>query len=283
MFSRMFKSRPAMASALTIAVLAVGLLVVPISYQRTTGYDVSLSLAGAGIEQAQLMEIAQSYKETLGSGSVMVDAVMEDEGSRYVLKTSAPSVVRTAAGAFASELSELGYDAAVEVTPIHETVSTSVAAYAYGRIIEISVDGKSSAELENEIRNRLAAAGVTAQVSVTHTDDKHQEIKINAERQALGTEGHEAMPELVLTKDGKPMTGGFGVNVMKKKVGESGAMTLVVKVKDEGKVVEAEVPNAESMSDAAIAASIEAQLAAKGLAAVVQVNGNQISVEKRKP
>src|SRR5881409_66780 len=43
------RTRPALATALSVILVAVGLLVIPISYERTVGYDVTLTLAGNGV------------------------------------------------------------------------------------------------------------------------------------------------------------------------------------------------------------------------------------------
>lgn len=277
------KRRPALATALAVVVVAAGLLVIPISYERTVGYDVALTLEGATVAQSKVGEIARGLKEALKADGATVMASMENGRLSYVLNVSASGDVRESADAFATELKALGYTASVSTTPRRETIAGNVYAYAMSRVIEVSTDGKSAPELESEIRRRLAAAGVTqAQVSVTDLGDNQRAIKINAEHQAMDGAIHEEMPELVLTRDGKPLENACAVKVMKKKDG-SGVTSLVVSVTVDGRTTTAEIANAESMGDAALAAEIQSRLLAAGFDAVVHVQGNEITVEKRKP
>ena len=277
------RTRPALATALGVIVVAAALLVIPISYERTVGYDVALTLEGGNVAEPQVREIARGFKETLGAEGANVMASMENGRLTYVFQASAPRDVRGSAEAFAKELKALGYAAKVEATPRRETVSTDVYAYAMSQVIEISTDGKSAAQLESEIRQRLLAAGVTqAQVSVTDLGDNKRSVRIEAQHRDQAGTGHEELPELVLTRDGKPIGEGFAVRVMKKK-DASGATALSVAVTADGKTTTAEISNPDSMGEAALAAEIQSRLLAAGIDAVVTVHGDEITVEKRQP
>ncbi len=283
MVFRILGRRPGLATAVAVLVVAAGLLVFPISYQRTAGYDVALSLDGARVAQAQVTGIARGFREALGAPGARVEASMENGRLAYVLKASAPGDVRGRARAFARELNALGYAASVETTPRRETVSGNVYAYAMSRVIEVSTDGKSAAEIESEIRQRLTEAGVTnTEVSVTDVGDHQREVKVKAEHQVVDGATHQELPELVLTKNGQPVSEGFGVRVMKKK-DAAGVTSLVVAVTAEGKTTTAEVPNAETMDDATLGAEIEERLLAAGIDVVVNVHGGEITVVKREP
>jgi hypothetical protein len=277
------KKRPALATALGVILVAAGLLVIPISYERTVGYDVALTLAGGNLPEAQVREIARNFKETLGAADVNVTAAMANGRPSYRLAASAARDVRGNAAAFAKELAALGYAAQVEATPRKETVSTNVYAYAMGQVITISTDGKSAAQLESEIRARLLAGGVSqADVSVTDVAGGGRNVKIMANHTAAAGTGQVEIPEVVLTKDGKPVHVSDAVQVMKKK-DASGAMSLVVAVTVKGKATTVEIPNAGALGDAALAAEIQSRLLAAGLDAVVTVHGDEIKVEKRQP
>jgi len=281
MVLNVFKQRPALAMAAAVVVVAVGLLMVPISYERTVGYDVALSLDGSNVPQSQVKDIAKSFKETMGVEGAMVEAAMNDGKLDFVLRASADHDVRPAAGAFVKQLEALGYAASVETTPRRETVAGNVYAYAMGRVIEISTDGKSASQLESEIRSRLAAAGITnAQVSVTESDG-HREVKVNADQTLSAGDPHaEEMPELVLTKNGQPLAGGLGVKVKMLKDG-SGATTMVVNVTHDGRSFDVEIPNPDALGDAGIASTIQSRLLAEGIHADVQVNGGEVTVTLR--
>ena len=283
MVLRFLRTRPALATALGVIVVAAALLVIPISYERTVGYDVALTLEGGNVAEPQVREIARGFKETLGAKGANVMASMENGRLTYRFEASAPGDARGSAEAFAKELKALGYAAKVEATPRRETVSSNVYAYAMSQVIEISTDGKSAAQLESEIRQRLVVAGVTqAQVSVTDLGDSRRSIRIEAQHTSEAGTGHEEIPELVLTKDGKPIGEGFAVRVMKKK-DASGATALSVAVTAEGKAATVDIPNADSMGDGALAAEIQSRLLAAGIDAVVKVQGDEITVEKRQP
>src|SRR6185503_14871239 len=198
-------------------------------------------------------------------------------GGPFVLHASLPrrsgGDVRHATDVFASELASRGYAASVQVTPRREKVRSPAVAYAFDQIINISVDGKSAAALESEIRDRLAQAGVPdAQVSVTDRPDGGREVKMTVERQAVndGTQPPpEPMPQIVLSKDGAPLQGGEGIAVKVKKLKTDSSTTLIVEVNSNGKTAKVEVPNSDTMSDAAIAAQIDSQLRQAGIDARV--------------
>jgi hypothetical protein len=275
------RTRPALATALAVVVMAAALLVIPISYQRTVGFDVALTLAGDNVPETQVREIAGGFKETLGATGVTVTAAMESGRLTYVLKASAARDVRGNAAAFAQELNARGYAATITAAPRRETVSTSVYAYAMSQVIEISTDGKSAAQLGDEIRARLTAAGVTgASVSVTDVGNNGREVKIEARDLRHEAGAQPEIPELVLTKDGKPLAGGDMVGVMKKQ-DVSGATTLSLAVSSQGRSTTVEIPNADSMGDAVLAAEIQSRLLAAGFDMVVSVHGDEIKVEKR--
>ena len=276
------RRRPALATVLGVVVVALGLLAIPISYQRTVGYDIALTMEGANLAQSQVRDMAAGFKETLGAGDAAVMASMENGRLTYVFKATGKGDARGAAEAFAKELEALGYQVSVSATPVKETVSGNVYAYAMSRAIEISTDGKSAAELESEIRSRLLAAGVTkAQVSVTDLGGDKRSIKVEAQHTAEGGAQVVEVPELVLTKDGKPLTGGSTIEVRKKK-DAAGVISLGVTIRDDGRTLSEEIPNVGSMSDAQISAEIQSRLDAAGFDLVVGVSGDQITVEKRK-
>jgi hypothetical protein len=282
------RTRPALAAvALGVLVIAVS-LVVPVSYDRVVGHDVALTLAGKNLDASELQAVARDFKSALGAGPVRVEAQGSDAGTHYVLHATSPrragAEVQRATAEFARGLAAKGYAASVQVAAHRERVRYPAMAYALDQIINISVDGKSAAELESEIRSRLAAAGVPdAQVSVTDRPEGGREVRMEMKREREGGSANtapEPMPQVVLTKDGAPLQGaeGLAVKVQKKK-DDSGAMAILVEVIQNGKTAKAEVPNAQSMPDAAIADAITTQLRQGGIEARVTVNAGQISVE----
>jgi len=276
------RTRPRVTAAVLGALAILVASVVPVSYQRVTGQDVALTLAGREIGNQDVRTVAQDLKSLLGSGAVVVDASAESGASRYVLRTTSTNragpEVQHAAVEFARGLAARGYSASVAVTPHRERVRYPAVAYAFDQIIRISVDGKSAAALEAEIRDKLAQAGVPdAQVSVTDHPGGGRDIRLNVERQHVGDA--EPLPQVVLEKNGAALEDGegFAVRIQKKKV--NGATTLTLEVTASGKSAKVEVPNSDTMSDAAITDAVSSQLRQAGIDAIVTVTNGKIQIE----
>jgi hypothetical protein len=188
--------------------------------------------------------------------------------------------------AFARGLAAKGYAASVQVTPHRERVRYPAVAYALDQMIRISIDGKTSAAIEQEIRDQFAKAGVPdAQVSVTDAPQGGHEVRLTVERQHDGDASApppEQLPQVVLTKNGVPLGGGEGLSVKVQKKKADGVVSLSVEVTSNGKSAKAEVPNSGSMSDAALADAISTQLKQQGLDVKVNVVGGKVSVETLK-
>jgi hypothetical protein len=277
--------KPGMMAALAGVAIVLVAMVVPVSYQRVTGQDVTVTLSGATLGPQEIGPIAKDLKSRLGAKSVLVNAEAGPQGAAWVFQATSANRSRKAAGrtagAFVKEMAERGYAASLQVSPHTERVKYPVAAYAWDQLIQISVDGKSAAQLQSEIRQRLAEAGVSnAQVSVTDRPEGGREVTMKVERENAGdgAAALEPVPQLQLTKNGVPLSGGSTVKVQKKK-SDSGALTVVVEVASGGKTATATVANAESMSDAALESAINAQLAQAGMTARVKVLNGAITLE----
>ena len=283
------RRHPWLATAAGVVAVALGLLLVPISYQRTTGQKVNLTVSGATLDGGQIATLARELKSVLGAKSVGASIEATDAGDAVTLTAAVPGASQktalAASQAFVHSLGAKGYKAAAQVTPIQERVSDTVYAYARDRVIEISVDNKSAPQLEAEIRQRLAEAGLpNAQVSVTDKTDGDkvgQEIQIKAKKELVGAPGgadEGGMPRLVLTQGGPPVDAhGDAVQIMKHKTPTGTVLTVTVT--RDGRTVVAEVPNANTMSDGEIASAIEAQLRNAGIVARVTVSGEKIEIQ----
>jgi len=280
MAMQLLQRRPVLATALALIIVALGLFVIPVSYERTVGYDVALTLDGASLSPQRVAEIAKGFQGAIGAHGVTVVGDIKNGRLVYAMTAEAAGDVRPRAASFERLLDGLGYVATATTTPRKETVAGSVYAYAASLIIQVPVDSGSAAQIEADIKQKLAEAGVTnAEVSVTDDGQRH-DVKVRAQR--TGNVSGQPMPELVLTKGGAPLTGGSQVRIMKRK-DPSGATTLVLTTSQDGKNTTVEIPNADTMSDAALAAELQSKLQAAGLDVLVHVNGSEITVEKRTP
>lgn len=180
---RLLQVRPWLATACVVAALAVILLAVPISYTRTTGYEVRLSLAGNATGVEQVGTIAKEFKEALHAESVMVTAGRSESLLRAKLGPSPRPFVEAAARAFAGNLTERGIPATASVRPVTERISTNLYAYAAGRIIEIRVNsaGKTDEQIAEEIRQQLDGSGLLNPSVTVEREGDRTKIEIMGE------------------------------------------------------------------------------------------------------
>jgi len=281
------RTRPAVAAAAAGVLAVLVAMVAPVSYDRVVGQDVALTVLGKGIGSPEIAGVAQGFKGALGGNEVTVEAVSGAEVPSFVLHATLPKRsgrdVQRSTAEFARELAAKGYSASIHVTPHRERVRYPGVAYAFDQIIRINADGKSAATLEQEIRDRLAQAGVPdAQVSVKDRPGGGREVRLTMERQREGDVPPaqlEPMPQLVLTKGGAPLAGVEGMTVKVRKIKDNGTTSLVVEVTSDGKAAKAEVANYDSMSDSAVADAITSQLKRSGIDARVKVAGGKVSIE----
>ena len=285
---RFFWLRPVLS---TVTAVALGLFVVfglPIPFEKTVGHEVALTVSGPDLGAEHARAIAQEMKTLLAADRVVVSGDASQGGAmsyRFVasLTERSGAKVRNAAQALAASVNATGYEATAEVTARTEKVSGTVYAFASDRVIRISTDGKSAAQLEAEIRDRLAAAGVQdAQVSVQNEGDK-QKIGIEVHRESQGEPpAGEEVPEIVLTKNGQDLDGaGMGqcqVRVNKVK-DDAGATKLVVDLTKDGNSTTMEVPNVDGMSDLALQTELQSQLDRAGVPVRVEVHDGRISAD----
>jgi hypothetical protein len=162
---RRFQARPWPATAIFAAVVAVALLFVPISYQKTVGQDVALTLAVPELDPSQVQTIASEFQTALHATELSID---QHADGGLVLTARVPNrsgtTVALAAQAFAAGLTGRGFPSTAQVTPRVELALGSAYAYAWDNVVNIQVtsDGKTPAQIEAEIRDQLEAAGIEA-------------------------------------------------------------------------------------------------------------------------
>jgi len=269
---RFLGSHPRFAVLAGVALAALAFLVVPFSYERVVGQEVTLTLAGENLTPDVARGIAHELGGSFEHATVNVASQIGQDGRRFILVAQVPGEESGSAAviseAFAHTLREKGYQVEANVTPVKEKTSGSLYAMAFDNTIRVSVDGKTADELETEIATRLAEAGVpNAQVSVTREGDDCMKIEVQAESQ--GEEGMtDSHPHLVLTSDGQDLGAGMegaadcDVRLMKKV--DEGGDHLTVEVTRSGQTGSATVDDPGSLSDADLAAAVQQQLAAQG-------------------
>lgn len=283
-FMSFARKHPFLAPALlTTAVLAL-LSFLPISFDRTVGHDVRLTLDGSTFDETRIAALAKEMKSQLGADQVAVNAEAQGAGAptfTFTTKVAAKegARARSVLDAFEKTLEEQGMRVSTAVTPSVERVSGTVAAYAADRVIKIETEGKSAAQIENEIRVAFEQAGMSGvQVSVQDEGEGKRRVEVHAEHD--GASGVPAEPLQIQIGDEKPGDDRTTVDMRKIK-DDAGVMTLKVHVVSGGRDSEAVIPNVDTMSDAALESEIERQLTAAGVNVDVTVTDGKINVTAR--
>jgi hypothetical protein len=207
---RGLSARPGLAIAGGVVMMAVILGVVPVSYQRTTGHEVTMSLAAPGLDGQTVTKIASELGRALGARQVLVEPANAPGSRGMEILARVPARrrgdIERVANAFASALGKRGLEARVSVLPQRERVSTSLYAFAMDRVVNLNVQlaGRSPAEIESDIRAQLEASGiensqvqvsregdqtkVTIQADDSSSDESEREFRLN-----LQTEGGDSV------------------------------------------------------------------------------------------
>lgn len=274
-----------------LALATLFLVGVPLPYQRTVGHEVTLSLSGANLDRSQLQHVADQMRSLLHARGVRVSVVEESPGdARFELTTEVPresgADVATVAQALEAALQAKGFDAETRVEARKERISGTLLAMAQERIIEISVDGKSAAELEREIARALTDAGLDyAQVSVEEEagGGKRVTIEAKAESDRPGS-GEVLEPTIVLSSNGQPLSEQSDAQRttcrILKRMEDSGAV-LAIEVTKGSRETTVEIPNPETYSDSGLASEIESRLFREGISADVTVQDGRIELSVR--
>jgi hypothetical protein len=256
---RMLSARPGLATAGALVIAAAVLGIVPISFERTTGHDVRLALAGGAPDPSSLGRIASEFKNAVGAPDVRVAAALGPEGPATMLAASVParsrSGVERTAQAFASALTARGIPASATVAARKERVASNVYALAMARVIELNIRraGRSPAEIEADIRGQLEAAGLQdPQVQVTKDGDQTT-VQI---QEQCNEPGEERQIQVKLHADG-----------------EDPANT---------RMHQFQVERRPGMTDADIKAEIERQMREAGVEGTVEVQNGEIRVHVEK-
>ena len=255
---RFVTRRPALAVAGALAVVAVVLGVVPVSYERTTGHDVTLTLEAPRGDAAFVSTVADRFGALLGADDLRVSRAAPD-GDAIVLRASVPSrrgaEIERKADAFAAALGEKGIAATVSVTPVKERISSSLYAYAMQTVIELRVDvaGRTAEEIEADVRAQLEAAGIENPDVQVSRDGDRTEVRIQADDEV---EGQDRDRQFNLT-----MKGSDTLNA---------------------RLHEFRVERRPGMTDADVKAEIERQMREAGVEGEVTVENGRVEIQAHK-
>lgn len=203
---RALRLHPYLVTAGVTVAIALILLAIPVSYTRTVGYDIRISMSAPLPDLEQLGRLAGELRKTLRADGVSVQRA-GDSATLTAQTTLRPRAgLEKTAAAFAGALADLGYSAQSAVAPRTERVSGSVYAAGLQQVIEIRVQsqGRTPDEIAADIRDQLLQAGFSsADVQVTDEGDERR-IEVKLERE--GEAGEETCPQIDISIDDQPAT-----------------------------------------------------------------------------
>jgi len=216
---RFLKARPAFTAAFTVAAVSFIFLFVPFSYERTVGNEVTLTLAGAGLDREAVRAIADDFKAAVGGSEVRVGRLESVHAGHETRVVGAGADVRTvvsaalgeapspalaqpdrfcltaftptrsqrdaqhAASLFASTLARRGIDSRAQVAPRRERVEGNMYAMAGEGVCQLTIDrrGKTAEELEADIRSQLASCGMEGATVAVSTEGDMTQVQISCD------------------------------------------------------------------------------------------------------
>ncbi len=157
------------------AFAALLLLVIPISYERTTGHTVTMDLAIPNYHDGQIQTLANELADVLEATELRIEPRLGHEG-QFALIASTDSksgpYVKRVSNAFAAAVGERGIDAEASIEPVRTEISSN--AYAFGRecVLRLSLDtaGRFEDEIEEDIRQQIIASGCCDNPQVSYSD-----------------------------------------------------------------------------------------------------------------
>ncbi|MFH1311809.1 MAG: hypothetical protein ABIJ00_01145 [Candidatus Eisenbacteria bacterium] len=203
------KSHPAMAAVMGVAVVAVVLLAIPISYTRTTGYRATLEISDAtGVD---IETVAGEFGKALDTENVKLAAGPRGARISAEVPVRSAGTLEGLASGFARALTERGVAATAEVEPVTERVTGNVYAMAANGIVEIRVnsEGLTDEEIEDEIRTQIEAAGFEACLVDVQTSEGEKRIEIGIEQCAEEGADCTAMPVRISIDGMEPPDGEY--------------------------------------------------------------------------
>ena len=185
-----FVTRPLGAATVTAALMAIALVVVPISFEQTVGQEARLRFSGHP-DPAVVQQAAQALAASLGGASVrmtMGETVELEARARGRSKTDATRIV----DAFVKELAAKGVTATASITPWTEHRTSNLYAYAATQLrdITVQIQGRTDAEIEKDVRDQLAGMGVENPEVTFKRDGNTAELQISGKQDSGQLRAH---------------------------------------------------------------------------------------------
>ena len=172
---RFASMRPVAGSAIGIALIAVALLVFPISYVETVGYQATLIVPSVSSTQGQ--RIAAEFAKLLDTREYTCTL---DAANRVTIAARVPlrshRRAELLAMGYQQTLAVRGIGATSQVVPVTRQISGNVYAAAANQLYRIHVDsdGKTNEQIADELRQRFEAAGLPGAVVRVWGEGSHR-------------------------------------------------------------------------------------------------------------
>jgi hypothetical protein len=248
--------RPRLVTGALAGALLCGALLWPVSYERTVGHTITLSVAAEDGQPLppQGKALSMRLRQALGGGAVRLSA--DGAGAPIALTARVPMRSRQQVERRLDELTAAlrreHLKVQTSVSPRTEHHSGRVYAMALDKLIDIRVDtgGKTDSQVETEIRDQLTRSGMTPDsVQFQRTgDEASADISAHDDEHTLRLVRHQ----------------------------KGGPSELVMEAGD------LDTERTPGMTDDQLRDKIQRQLAARGLTATVIVHGDQIQIRAEK-
>ncbi len=253
---RRVDATPRMRWLAAVPVVAIVLMFVSFSYPTVVGHEVTLTIP-VPLSPASSDEVARAFRAGVQGTEVRLESADATTIFHARIPQRSTREARAITAAFAAALEKRQLPARIAVSPRRSTSSGNVFALASRRIEQIRIDlvGRSAAEIEAEVRTRLAAAGFSdAWVVVEHDGGRtHLELR------ATDPTGGEREIELRHEVHGQPADGGPALTI--------------------------ELPDFSDLDALAVEErrrAIEQRLRERGIEAKVTIRGDEVHVEASK-
>jgi len=164
----------------SVAIILLFLTLVPLPYQRISGYNVTF----AGVDGLVPGDQMQKAMSAIGHGNVPIKVVASENGVNYEFQSlQSIQAAKEVATAFAALTKT---KVSPRIMPNIETVSASLYAQAREKErrveIEVNGEGKTDEQIKAEIESKLAAQGLGGSLVYLKTDSTgRHEIRLNIE------------------------------------------------------------------------------------------------------
>jgi hypothetical protein len=264
------------------AAAAAGIvLLLPVSFEKTLGHDVVVTVSAPGLDGDHVTAVLHEIMWLTRASGLRVEADVSESGTAYrfvgSVGASAGAKAQRSLDALASVLREYGCEVTAGITPRQERVAGRVGGLLAARWAAFGADDAPVSKLEAEIRRHLVAAGFEQEQVSMPVPGPSQIRPSEATPAAPADTSSRPLPKIVLGEGVRSWT-----LVTREARDAAGARSLVVVLGKDGRSTAVQLSNVDAMSRSALAVALQQELERAGIDARVHVQSEGLSVELRR-